>query len=322
MGLENNALHDFLRNKRRFADFFNGILFDGKEVVRPEHLKEGSEKYDQPLAENRETKARTKTVERIRDLKMLYEDDIWLRVLGIEALSEIDLAAGIRGMEYDLMEYRKQIKELQDAHARKQDLHAPAERMSGISAADRLKPVYTVWFYHGQEAYTGPRSLQDMVQFPEGKDLFRRYFSDYRLNLVCLNEIRDMDVFRSEIRVLFKAMECRGDRNRLRAMLETDTDCKEMDADTLYTMSVMMHRPGLWNGREKYLKRGEGEKMYTVDMMWADLENDIRQEGMQEGMILSDHRHGDSVEEIAGRYQMDEEEVRRILSKGNVFQVI
>ena len=66
--------------------------------------------------------------------------------------------------------------------------------------------------------------------------------------------------------------------------------------------------------------------MYTVEMMWADLENDIRQEGrqegMQEGMILSDHRHGDSVEEIAGRYQMDEEEVRRILSKGNVFQAI
>lgn len=52
---------DYLSNNERFADVFNGGCFDGRKVVKPEELEEGSEVY-------KEVRGR-KTVSRTRDLK-------------------------------------------------------------------------------------------------------------------------------------------------------------------------------------------------------------------------------------------------------------
>ena len=38
MGDANVAVNQWLSDDKRFADLFNGVLFDGKEVVRPEDL--------------------------------------------------------------------------------------------------------------------------------------------------------------------------------------------------------------------------------------------------------------------------------------------
>ena len=38
MGKENAAVKQWLGNPRRFADLFNGIVFQGKQVILPEDL--------------------------------------------------------------------------------------------------------------------------------------------------------------------------------------------------------------------------------------------------------------------------------------------
>ena len=35
MGQENNVMNEYLGNTRRFADFWNGILFQGESMIRP-----------------------------------------------------------------------------------------------------------------------------------------------------------------------------------------------------------------------------------------------------------------------------------------------
>ena len=39
MGQRDLYQSDFYEDKSRFADVFNGVLFDGKEVIKPEELE-------------------------------------------------------------------------------------------------------------------------------------------------------------------------------------------------------------------------------------------------------------------------------------------
>lgn len=40
MGKSNIAVKQWLRNKKRFADLFNGTIFQGEQIVLPEELEE------------------------------------------------------------------------------------------------------------------------------------------------------------------------------------------------------------------------------------------------------------------------------------------
>ena len=45
MGKDAICMEEFLQDKERFADLFNGSLFLGKKVILPEELLSASEKY-------------------------------------------------------------------------------------------------------------------------------------------------------------------------------------------------------------------------------------------------------------------------------------
>lgn len=40
MGEADLIMRDYLTSKERFADLFNGVLFEGKQVIRPEQLQD------------------------------------------------------------------------------------------------------------------------------------------------------------------------------------------------------------------------------------------------------------------------------------------
>ena len=39
MGKENAAVRQWMGNPERFADLFNGMVFEGEQVIRPEELE-------------------------------------------------------------------------------------------------------------------------------------------------------------------------------------------------------------------------------------------------------------------------------------------
>ena len=45
MGRESDAMMEYLKDNERFADVFNGGLFEGHKIVKAEELFEGSEVY-------------------------------------------------------------------------------------------------------------------------------------------------------------------------------------------------------------------------------------------------------------------------------------
>ena len=46
MGETNNVWNDYFRDRRRFADLFNGAYFGGRPVLQAEALTDASEVYE------------------------------------------------------------------------------------------------------------------------------------------------------------------------------------------------------------------------------------------------------------------------------------
>ena len=183
MGKDNNALCEYLDNNERSADLFNAQFFQGKQVVTPDELESISEKYiEKPV----KTHHNQITTERIRDIQKRLKSGGILRVLAIESQTYVDYTMPWRCMNYDSLEYGKQIRDIKDRNMRNNKFSTSAERLCGFLKSDRIIPVYTICLYHGQEPWDGPRSLQDMMDFGEDSDQWRELFADYRFRLVCM----------------------------------------------------------------------------------------------------------------------------------------
>lgn len=70
MGRSNIAVKQLFRNKVRFADLYNGTVFQGKQVVKPEELEE----IDSETAVIMNDKNKTeKGIQKYRDITMRWK---------------------------------------------------------------------------------------------------------------------------------------------------------------------------------------------------------------------------------------------------------
>lgn len=292
MGKISNSVNRYLSDNRRFADLFNGVYFNGHPVIRAEDLSETSEVYygiTRATAQTGRTGRQEKGKrhpdcrERTRDICKRLKTGETFRILALENQQMIDYTMPFRCMQYDVMEYAKQIDTIKNRNRQDKLLMTSAEKICGVKKTDRITPIYTICLYHGLEVWDGPRTLQDMMEFEGTQDSFRKIFKDYPMHLYCVNESRDLQVFHTEIGILFQALQYRKDRVGLRDLILQDDRYWHMDVDTLETMSVMLNLPSIWKEREKYMEKNEEKEEYNMCQAireWAEEERSI---GFTEG---------------------------------------
>lgn len=289
MGKESDAMMEYLKNNERFADLFNGSYFQGNQVIKAEELQEGSEVYKEDAGE--------KSTTRTRDVKKRLKSGGNLKVLAIENQNLTDYAIPWRHMNYDVLEYGRQIKEIKKKNKDNKKLHTSSERMCGLIETDRLAPAFTLCLYHGEDKWRGPRSLKDMMDFGEDKELWEQVFSDYQMKLICLNEMDDFSQFHSSLKQLFQLLAFRKDKKKLKELLEEDASYQDMDEETADVVSTLM-------GVEKEMaKKDNGEDGYNMCTAIREMLEESRLEGRQEGRQ-------------EGRWEERGEIVRNMLNNG------
>lgn len=125
-------------------------------------------------------------------------------LLGQEFQSEVHYAGPVKDMVYDSINYVDQIKQLKKKyHGKREDAELSfepdgvkirlthAEFLSGIRKGDKLKPVITLMVYFGTEEWDGPRSLHEMLYFPDER--LKAFVPDYKLNLIVPRDLKDDD---------------------------------------------------------------------------------------------------------------------------------
>lgn len=283
MGKMNTAMCRFLSSRARFADVFNGILFNGREVIRASGLVVASEQYTVLSA-----KAPS---ERLRDIKMYLKTGETLRILALENQNRVDYTLPYRCMQYDALDYERQLEEVKQYNREQKRLVFPAEWLCGITQTDRLAPVYTLCLYHGEEPWDGPLALKDMMDFGEDADGMSRLFNDYPLRLYCVNGHTDFSMFRTEVREVFTALACRRDKKRLSSALEQDAAFARLNADTIKVLSVLLNLPGLWKERAKFMNFTEkDEEEYDMCQAIRELLEDAEKAGLSQGLNQGLHQ--------------------------------
>lgn len=197
-----------------FADIVNVLLFNGKEVLKPEEL------IDQAPRAAYKADGRIREIE--RDVaKRWIRQNIRIACVGLENQTDVDPDMPIRVIGYDGAEYRAELS---------------AKMPDGTDSKDRY-PVVTLVLYFGYKKHWD-KSLNLLGCFNVPEE-FKPYINDYKVNLFEIAYLTDEQVklFKSDFRIIadyFVQMRENGDYH---------PKPQDMDhvQETLQLLSVMTH---------------------------------------------------------------------------------
>ena len=216
MSDKDNATRVFLSDREVFSDAFNGALFNGRQVVRPEDL---SELDPDEILLPEDPAGAGGVVGRRRDIlrrfTLMSGGGSTFAILGIEGQANLDYSMPVRAMVYDALALARQVRQIHDANHRERKAGLGDLFTSGLLPGDRLAPVFTLVAFLSPGPWTAPRSLKELLMDVPGE--LGGLVQDYRLNLLCPYEMGDDDIrrFRSDLAPLLFTLKHSDDHERL-----------------------------------------------------------------------------------------------------------
>lgn len=243
MGKPDVSIKQWLRVKSRFADLFNGILFNGEQIIKEEELEEINSESDIIIADKTR---KTKAIQRRRDIAMRWMG-VNLVILAVENQQKVNYAMPVRNMLYDSLSYSDQIRniwnQLKEDEKRNVDTD---ELFSGFRKDDKLCPVITIVFYFGSEKlWDGATNLHDMFEFPHNgnvKAVLDKYVPNYHINLLDISNIDDVNIFKSDLHIIFGMLKYRGNVDELRNYTNQHRSFfLNIDIETCYAVETLLN---------------------------------------------------------------------------------
>ena len=256
-------------DKRRFADVFNGVLFDGREVMKPEER----ENEDSVVVSIRGRKVGKKVIcDKIRRWRGRY-----VSLMVLENQSYVDYRMVFRVMESEIIGYDKQRKE-----ANRKNLEAGIkltgdEYPSGMKKGQKFIPIITLVLYLGKDKlWDGARSLYEMLEMDEE---VKPYVNDFKLNLFDYHEWQEFNRFKTANRLLFEALSCGSNVKKMKETLQKNPDFAKLDLESAKVISGIL---GVKMDLDS-IKAEDNEESEVYDMCKAF--DDYKEEGRREGEL-------------------------------------
>ena len=270
MGQKDLAQSDYFNDKVRFADACNGILFQGKEIIRPEELQE----TDAEMVYREEEKRRKIVPDIVRMWKGIY-----IAILSVENQTKVDYKMIFRIMKAEAVNYERQWDEREKEYRRVGILHEKA-KLCWVGKHEKFIPVITIVIYYGTDKkWDGVTCLYDMLDMD--KEL-EPYISNYRMNLFDYHDCEDFSIFKTENRILFEMLSCSQDKTAMRKLLEEKRNqYKNVDGATIRTIFDII---GIKYSSKMRAKIEEEEDMCKA---WDEMMEDERQAGREKGISLA-----------------------------------
>ena len=160
-----------------FADFVNGIMFDGKDVVKEDELVDLSG-WSHYKGDDSKYRFQDRDV-----VKLWKKENVVISLIGIENQDIPDKNMVFRVLSYDGASYRTQLVE-EESRKRKKN--------SGIEGElQDIFPVITFVIYYGEEEWRHETTLHKRLNL--GSEL-KHYVSDYSINLIDLKKLSEDDI--------------------------------------------------------------------------------------------------------------------------------
>ena len=237
MGKKDTVTKDYMSDNATFADAFNFLIYGGRQVIKPEQLKElDTTAIALPYGEGE----RPVPIQKYRDLlKAMTDGNIAYVLLGIENQSEIHYAMPPKNMLYDAAEYVAQVEDTAKSHKGGKKSETGAEYLSGFYRTDKLLPVITLTVYFDAEKWNAPKSLYEMFGNIEPEIL--KFVDNYHIHLISPADIADEDFskFHTELSLALKYIKYSKDKKRLRRIMQEDTAFKTVSRRTADMVNIV-----------------------------------------------------------------------------------
>lgn len=284
------VLKNYWNNNEQFADLFNGVLFEGEQIIRPDELVDVDTEESIVL----EHKKYVESIKASRDnIKIRKRSTVYgaeLVLLGVESQEYIHYAMPIRVMGYDYAAYKKQYDSNSQKYKTAEGLNED-EYLSRMKKRDKFFPVITVVVYYGEKEWDGAKSLHEMLNIPER---MTKYVNDYKMLLVEAKE-NNLILHNANNRDLFNLLEILLDTELPRHKVKEKAIqySEEHNIDKTVIMTVA----GATNTKLDYdsLTKGDGRMCTVFD--------EIAREGEAKGIVETGLEFGLSESDILSRLQ-------------------
>lgn len=226
MGVKDTVTARYMRQNEVFADAFNFLLYQGRQVITPENLTEldtreievpygGKDGAKQPIQRTRDV---MKSVTAMTDRQRAY------MILAVENQSSVNLAMPVKNLVYDALQYTRQVELAIESHKRSGDYKGAddEEFLSGFMRSDRLLPVVTLVILFNSQEWDGPVTLHEMFDCQD-QDLLA-FVPDYKINLIVPSALDEKELgrFHSTLREVLSFIKYSDNAEKLEAMANSE----------------------------------------------------------------------------------------------------
>lgn len=272
MGSIDAITKEYTSDNRRFADLFNYLIYDGRQVIRPQDLKEqDAAELALPYGVDRKRIAKQRMRDNLKAYCAKEAGGVTYLLLGVENQTDQHFAMPVKNMNYDGMNYAAQVTEAAKRRREQRVQQQGDEYLSGFGADDRLTPVVTLAVYWGADEWQAPRSLHGM--FPELPWEVLRFVPDYQINLIVPAEIKDYGKFHTEIEPVLEFIRNSRDLEKLRELLNEKPVYREMDRESAVLLNAVA-------GLRLNLKKEKG--VLNMCKAWEDYAKDYAEDYAKE----------------------------------------
>ena len=160
-----------------FADFVNGIMFDGKDIVKEDELVDLSG-WSHYKGDDSKHRFQDRDV-----VKLWKKEKVVISLIGIENQDIPDKNMVFRVLSYDGASYRSQLVE-EESRKRKKNASIDGELQD-------IFPVITFVIYYGEEEWRHETTLHKRLNLDSE---LKHYVSDYSINLIDLKKLSEDDI--------------------------------------------------------------------------------------------------------------------------------
>ena len=160
-----------------FADFVNGIMFDGKDVVKEDELVDLSG-WSHYKGDDSKHRFQDRDV-----VKLWKKENVVISLIGIENQDVPDEDMVFRVISYDGASYRTQLVEKERRKRKKET--------ENINGKVDIFPVITFVIYYGEEDWKHETTLHKRLNLDSE---LKHYVSDYSINLIDLKKLSEDDI--------------------------------------------------------------------------------------------------------------------------------
>ncbi|MBR4027710.1 MAG: Rpn family recombination-promoting nuclease/putative transposase [Lachnospiraceae bacterium] len=267
-------LKNYWNDNEQFADLFNAVLFQGKQIIKPEELEDVDTEESTIL----EHKDYAESIKASRDVIKIQKKSsvfgVQFVLLGLENQERIHYAMPMRVMGYDYGTYKKQYdsnaKKYKTADDMKED-----EFLSRMKKTDKLLSVITIVVYYGEKPWDGAKTLHEMLDIPEE---MKPYVNDYKMLLVEARK-NDLQLHNINNRDLFSLLQIILSNHISKNTIKEKVI--EYSRQNKTDRSVVMAVAGATNTKLDYNALGKGDEAMCT--LFEEIAKESRAEGEAKG---------------------------------------